>query len=129
MRRSATYRPFTTPNSPATATRSNRGPGSSGPLPRRVWLTGGSARRAAQLRQVRHDTIQRRHPEREVAFVGIEMGLRERDMGGEPLAVRKGDHPVLSTLPHRHRASNAVEVEAPIPRKGQVIIPPARNSG
>jgi hypothetical protein len=59
----------------------------------------------------------------------MEVNARGWDVGCEPLAMRKRDHPILSALPHGDRSPDEVEVESPTFAKREVVISPARDPG
>jgi hypothetical protein len=59
-----------------------------------------------------------------VSFLGEEPWMRAGHVRCQPLAMRKGHHPVLAALPHDHRHADAVQVKAPRPGEGQVVMEP-----
>src|SRR5215213_3363275 len=61
-------------------------------------------------------------PQRQVSLVVVEVDGSLGDVGGEPPAVREGNHAVLGALPDRHGHRDVRELEPPVTGEGQVVL-------
>src|SRR5438309_9216757 len=78
--------------------------------------------------QVLDDSIERRHCERQMTLIAVQVHPCIRNVFGEPLSVREGHHPILLALPHRHRWLDLREVESPVAHKRQIVVTPTRDA-
>src|SRR2546423_1392579 len=62
--------------------------------------------------QVLDDSIERRHCQRQMTLIAVQVDPCIRNVFREPLSVREGHHPILLALPHRHRWLDLREVES-----------------
>jgi S-adenosyl methyltransferase len=85
-------------------------------------LAGGTAR---EVEEIVEDVTHAGQGDREMALPRLQVDPGAGDMGGEPLAVRIGDHPVLVALPDGDRCGHVGGFKSPVGRERQVVVPPA----
>ena len=78
--------------------------------------------------QVLDDSIERRHCQRQMTLIAVQVHPCIRNVFREPLSVREGHHPILLALPHRHRSIDLREVESPVAHKRQIVVTPTRDA-
>jgi len=78
--------------------------------------------------QVLDDSIERRHCQRQMTLIAVQVHPCIRNVFREPLSVREGHHPILLALPDRHRWLDLREVESPVAHKRQIVVTPTRDA-
>jgi len=78
--------------------------------------------------QVLDDSIERRHCQRQMTLIAVQVHPCIRNVFRQPLSVREGHHPILLALPHRHRSIDLREVESPVAHKRQIVVTPTRDA-